>query len=208
MGLLADISVYQALVYAGGAAEAVVDLAPLLQRARESGNPGAQSWAFYVLGEAQAKLDPALALRAYTACIEHGTAVSNRLYVTLARSSAVAVVAAQEASGDAVGEFEKVLAEWEDIGNELSQWWVLQNLAILLTRTGAWTDAARLAGAVLANIDRFPAFVREEDGLRRAIGERERHLGSDELTDLLAEGRGLPIAAAAAHARAAIRRAA
>jgi hypothetical protein len=161
-----------------------------------------------VLGEAQATIDPAAALAAYDKCIEHGTAVDNKLYVTLARSSAVAVVAVHEAPEDAVGEFEKVLGEWEEIGNELSQWWVLQNLAIFLTRTGARPDAARLAGAVLANIDRFPAFVREEDGLRRAIRELERHLGSDELSGLLAEGRGLPIAAAAAHARAAIRRAA
>jgi predicted ATPase/DNA-binding SARP family transcriptional activator len=208
MGLLADISVNQARVYAGGAAEALVDLAPLLQRARESGNPGALSWAFYVLGEAQAELDPARALMAYAACIEHGTVVDNRLYVTLARSSALTVAAEHEAPGAAVGEFEKVLGEWEDIGNELSQWWVLQNLTILLARTGAWTDAARLAGAVLANIDCFPAFLREKDGLRRSIAELARHLGSGELDELLAEGRGLHIAAAAAHARAAIRRAA
>jgi hypothetical protein len=145
---------------------------------------------------------------AYAACIEHGTPADDRLYVTLARSSALAVAAEHEAPGDAIGDFEKVLGEWEDIGNELSQWWVLQNLTILLARARAWADAARLAGAVLANLDRFPAFVREEDGLRRAIAEMERHLGSGELTELLAEGRGMHIAAAAAQARAAIRRAA
>lgn len=161
-----------------------------------------------MLGEAQARLDPARALPACTACIEHGTAVDDKLYVMLARSSAVVVLAAHEAPGDAVEEFEKVLGEREDIGNELSQWWVLQNLAIFLTRTGAWRDAARLAGAVLANIDRFPAFVREEDGLRRAITDLERHLDPDVLTGLLSADSGLTIAAAAAHARAAIRRAA
>src|SRR3712207_3307086 len=111
---------------------------------------------------------------AYAACIEHGNADVNRLHVVLARSSAVALAAAHEAPVDALGEFEKALAEWEDIGNELYQWWVLQNLAIVLTRAGAWTDAARLAGAVLANLDRFPAFVREEEGIRRAIEELGR----------------------------------
>jgi predicted ATPase/DNA-binding SARP family transcriptional activator len=206
LGLLGDISANQALTYAGGAAEALANLAPLLRRARGTGNPGAQSWACYVLGEAQAKLDPAAALAAYTACIEYGMAVDSKLFVTLARSSAVALVAAHDAPLDAIAEFEKVLGEWEDIGNELSQWWVLQNLAIFLTRNGAWGDAALLAGSVLANIDRFPAFVREEEGLRRSVSDLERHLGTAGLEALLAEGSRFPIAAAAAHARASIRR--
>jgi hypothetical protein len=207
MGLMGDISANQALTYAGGAAEAVANLAPLLQRARETGNPGAQSWGCYVLGEARAKVDPARALAAYTACVEHGTAVDSRLFVTLARSSAVALVATHEAVVDAIAEFEKVLDVWEEIGNELSQWWVLQNLAVFLTRNQASEDAALLAGAVLANLDRFPAFVREEDALRRSVGDLERHLGTADLEALLAEGARLPIAAAVEHARASIRRA-
>jgi hypothetical protein len=159
-----------------------------------------------VLGEAQVRLHPARALPAYPTCIEHGTAVDNRLYVTLARSSAVALAARHERPMDAIAEFEKALGDWEDIGNELSQWWVLQNLAILLTRTRGWRDAALLAGAVLANIDRFPSFVREEDGLRRAVSDLERQLAPADLEALLAEGGRLSIAAAAMHARAAIRR--
>ncbi|MGY1708370.1 BTAD domain-containing putative transcriptional regulator [Geodermatophilus sp. SYSU D00758] len=207
MGLLGDLSVHQALTYAGRAAEAVEALGPLLQRARELGNPGALSWGHYVLGEAQATLDPARALAAYDACIEHGMPVGNKLYVMLARTSAVALVAVHQAPQEAIAEFERVLGEWEEIGSELSQWWVLQNLAVSLTRAGAWADAALLAGAVSANADRFPAFVREEDGLQRAVDELGHHLGAAELAALLEEGSRLPIAAAAAHARAAIRRA-
>jgi predicted ATPase len=206
MGLEGDISAYQALTYGGGAAEAAARVPALLHRTRETGNPSVQSWAYYVLGEAYAKLDPPRAIAAYTACIELGTVVDNRLHVMLARSSAVALVAAHEAPRDAIAEFEKVLDEWEDIGNELSQWWVLQNLAIFLARTGAWADAALLGGAVLANIDRFPAFVREEEGLRRAMSDLESHLAPDDLQSLMAEGSALPIASAVAHARAAIRR--
>jgi len=84
---------------------------------------------------------------------------------------------------------------------------VLQNLAIFLTRTGAWADAALPAGAVLANIDRFPSFVREEEGLGRAVSDLEGQLGPVDLEGLLADGGRLPIAPAATHARAAIRRA-
>ncbi|RFU19897.1 BTAD domain-containing putative transcriptional regulator [Geodermatophilus marinus] len=208
MGLLGDLSVHQALTYAGRAAEAVEALGPLLQEARELGNPGALSWGHYVLGEALAGLDPTRALAAYAACIEHGTPVDNRLYVVLARSSAVALVAVHQSPREAVAEFERVLGEWEEIGSELSQWWVLQNLAICLTRAGAWADAALLAGAVSANTDRFPAFVRGDDGPARAVDELARHLPAAELAALLDEGSRLPIAAAAAHARAAIRRAA
>jgi predicted ATPase/DNA-binding SARP family transcriptional activator len=207
MGLLGDISANQALAYGGGALEAAENVRPLLQRVRESGNPSAQSWAYYVLGEASARVDPARALPAYAASVELGTSSDSRLFVMLARSSAVALVASSGAPRDAIAEFERVLGDWEDIGNELSQWWVLQSLAVFLTRVGAWSDAAPLAGAVLANIDRFPTFVRDEDALWRAVAELERHLGPAELESMLAEGRVLPIASAAAHARAAIRRA-
>ncbi len=208
LGIEGDISAYQALTYGGGAAEAAAAVPALLHRARETGNPSVQSWAYYVLGEAYAKLDPPRAIAAYTACVELGSVADNRLYVMLGRSSAVALFAAHEAPQDAIAEFETVLGDWEDIGNELSQWWVLQNLVIFLARTGAWADAALLAGAVLANIDRAPTFVREDDGLRRAVDELERALGSADAGALLSEGGGMAIATAAAHARAAIRRAA
>jgi predicted ATPase/DNA-binding SARP family transcriptional activator len=207
LGIEGDISAYQALTYGGGSAEAVAAVPALLNRARETGNPSLQSWAYYVLGEAYARLDPPRAIAAYTVCVELASLADNRLYVMLGRSSAVALFAAHEAPRDAIAEFETVLGDWEDIGNELSQWWVLQNLVIFLARTGAWADAALLAGAVLANIDRAPTFVREDDGLRRAVDELERALGSADAEALLSEGGGMAIATAAAHARAAIRRA-
>ena len=46
----------------------------------------------------------------------------------------------------ALQEFGKVLDQWEDLGNELSQWWVLENLAVLLARIGDGR-ARRCAGA-------------------------------------------------------------
>ena len=47
----------------------------------------------------------------------------------------------------------------------------------------------------------------QEDALRRAVSDLERNLAPTDTDQLLAEGGRLPIAAAVAHARAAIRRA-
>jgi hypothetical protein len=205
----ADISVLQVAIYGGGAATAVVELPALVQQARAIGNASTLSWAYYVLGEAFAATgDLSRAQAAYRSCVETGAPVDNRLHVMLARSSAVAVTAAHDSPGEAVTALERVLAEWEDIGGDMSQWWILQNLAILLVRLEAWTDAAPLMGAVLANLERFPAFVREVEGLREAVSTLERHLDTEERQLLMAEGSAFPISAAVAHARDAIRRAA
>ena len=202
--LMAEVSVCQAATYGGGADWAATRTAELLGPLGDLGNPSGLAWAYYVLGEATAASDPERALAAYAAVLEHGTDVDNRLFVMLARSSSLTLLAGGVSDATALEEFGKVLDQWEDLGNELSQWWVLENLAVLLARIGDGQQAALLAGAVVANRHRYPAFVRNQ-GLERAVGDLRERSGDGVVDAALEEGAALPFASAVALARTAIR---
>jgi hypothetical protein len=202
--LMIDVSVCQATTYGGGASWAAARVAELLRPLRELGNPSGLAWAYYVLGEATAESDSERALAAYAAVLDHGSDVDNRLFVMLARSSSLTLLAGGVSDATALEEFGTVLDQWEDLGNELSQWWVLENLAVLLARIGEGRHAARLAGAVVANRHRYPAFVRNER-LEQAIGDLRGRLGNAVVDAAVEEGAALPFASAVALARTAIR---
>jgi hypothetical protein len=200
-----EVSVCQATTYGGGANRAAARMAELLGPLRELGNPSGLAWAYYVLGESTAEADPERALAAYRAVLEHGTDVDNRLFVMLARSSSLTLLAGGVSDATALEEFGNVLDQWEDLGNELSQWWVLENLVVLLARIGPGREAALLAGAVAANRDRYPAFVRNERGVEQAMRTLRRRLGDAVAEATVEEGAALPFASAVALARMAIR---
>jgi predicted ATPase len=202
--LMIEASVCQATVYGGGARWAAARVAELLGPLGELGNPSGLAFAYYVLGEATAGSDPERALAAYGAVLEHGTEVDNRLFVMLARSSSLTLLAGGVSDVTALEEFGSVLDQWEDLGNELSQWWVLENLAVLLARIGEGRQAAQLAGAVVANRHRYPAFVRNTK-LEAAIGDLRGRLGGAVIDAAVDEGAALPFASAVALARTAIR---
>ena len=205
LALLGEISVSQALTYGGSPVEAAERMDDLLRQAHDSGNPSAQAWAHYLAGEAAADVDGARALACYAAAIEHGTKADSRLFVTLARSSSVALAASHGPAGAALQEFERVMEQWEDLGNEAAQWWVLLNLMILLARVGSDRDAALLAGAVLATRDRHPAFTRDVMRFEETLARIRDRLGRSATEDAIAEGACLPYVAAVVHARSAIR---
>ena len=72
--------------------------------------------------------------------------MDNRLFLGLARSSAVALAARHGVTAGGPGEFEPVMARWDEIGNVAAQWWVLMQVALLLSRLGVDRPAALLAG--------------------------------------------------------------
>jgi hypothetical protein len=122
----------------------------------------------------------------------------------LARSSALTLLAGGVSDATALEEFGRVLDQWEDLGNELSQWWVLENLAVLLARLGESRAAALLAGAVIANRHRYPAFVRSES-LEQTVRALRGRLGDAVVEAWVEEGAALPFPSAVALARTAIR---
>ena len=201
--LLDDISVEQARTYGGHAAEAADRMEELVARAVHTGCPSAVCWAYYVAGLAIEHADVDRARTAYAKAVEYGSRADCRLLVMIARSYALSLVATGGSLEEALTEFQQVFGEWEGLGNEMVQWWMLSLLVLLLARAGADGEAAVLAGAVVAARDRQPLFPREVERFDRTVeGVRDR-LGA--ATDrALARGAELTYAATVAHAREAI----
>jgi predicted ATPase/DNA-binding winged helix-turn-helix (wHTH) protein len=202
--LMCEISVSQALTYARKAAKAAARMGPLLTRAHETGNPTAVCWASYITGETVADVDVERALAAYAAAIEHGSTVDNRLFVMLARSSSVALAAVDGRLAAALTEFTHVLEQWDRLGNEMSELWVLRYLVVLLNRVGASQDAAVLAGALLAAQDRHPNFGPYGNPFEAAVEHVRERLGASTTDESFAAGAGLTYAETVAYARRAI----
>jgi predicted ATPase/DNA-binding SARP family transcriptional activator len=206
--LVAEVAGCQAMTYAGRSAEARERLPRLLGRARAMGNPSAIAWASYVTGEATAEVDVPGALAAYRAAVEESLKVDNRLFLGLARSSAVALAARDGSAQDALAEFERVMDDWDELGNVTAQWWVLLNVSTLLARLGQDRPAALLAGALLGTEERTYMLLGDETRLRDATQQVTARLGEEEARATLAEGRELSIDEAVSLARRAIRTAA
>jgi hypothetical protein len=208
LGVLLDLSICQVITYGGRAAEAATRTAELLEPVRSSGSPSALAYWHFVAGEAAAMgADPAGALAAYTAAMEHAARADNRLVAMLARSSAVTLLRG-EGAGAALEELGRVLDQWEDLGNEASAWWPLLSLAVLMAEEGRDHDAALLAGAVLAHRHRHLAFVRDRLRFDDAVAAVRQRLGNDAMDARLAEGARLDFREAMAEGRRVIRAAA
>lgn len=207
--LLCSISVWQALSYANratqaDAARAEQSLRSLRADAEALGNPTALAWAHYVSGEALADVDVERAAASYTAAIDAGCRVNNRLFVTLARSSAVRLAARHGPVPQALAELEQISDHWEDLGNEAAQWWLLFNLFVLLVRAGSDRDSAVLAGAVQAARNQHPAFPRDLSLFDRELDHVRERWGTAATDVALAEGAAMPYADAVAYARRAL----
>jgi predicted ATPase/DNA-binding SARP family transcriptional activator len=201
--LACEISVSLALAYAGRFADAAVRMPDLLDRADAAGNPSTLAWAHFVTGEAAVDNDHARA--AYAAASGHATLVDNRLFGNLARTSTLRLAVRHGRADVALTDARRVVDQWEDLRNEAAQWSVLLIVAVLLVRVGATRAGAVLAGAVLAARDRQVSIARDGALLHDTLGRVRQQLGTTPTEHALAEGAGLPVAAAVAHARREIR---
>ena len=188
---MCEVCVCQAMTYAGDAAEARKRLEDLRRRAARSRNPSAIAWAHYVTGEATAEVDLPAALAAYRAAVEQSLKVDNRLFLGLARSAAVALAARQASPQDALAEFERVMGEWDELGNVAAQWWVLLQVSVLLTRLGLDRPAALLAGAFLAGGTATYMLLGDDDRLQASIAALTERLGEQTVRAAFAEGAAL-----------------
>ena len=199
--LMCEISVCQAMTYGGNAAEARTRLVELRQRAGRSGNPSAIAWAHYVTGDATAEVDVAAALAAYRVTVEQSQKVDNRLFLGLARSAAVALAARRGSPQDALAEFERVMDQWDELGNVAAQWWVLLQVALLLTRLGLDRPAALLMGAFRANENPTYMLLGDQDRLQAGIDTVTARMGRQTAHATMAEGATLGYDDVAALAR-------
>jgi predicted ATPase len=205
--LMTDVCVCQALAYGDGADEARRRMPDLRDRAVRSGSASAAAWAHYVTGEAIGDTDVSAALEAYDAAVETARAVDHRLFLYLARSSAVALVARRGAPADALGQLEQLMADWDEIGNVAAQVWMIRHVALLLERLGRDDDAAELFGSAAANSGRSFFLMGERQRVadaHRRIGGR---LGESVLADRLRAGGRLTLDEALSAAQAGLAKA-
>jgi uncharacterized protein YaaQ len=90
----------------------------------------------------------------------------------------VALAAHRGSPHDVLAEFERVLGEWDELGNVMVQWWVLMQVSVLLTRLGLDRPAALLAGAFLANGNRTYMLGSDEERLQASIATLTERLGA------------------------------
>ena len=203
--LMSECSVCQAMTYGGGAEAARDRLDDLRPRVLATRNPSAIAWVHYVTGEATAEVDPPRALASYRAAIEDAAKVDNRLFLGLARSSAVALTARLGSPEEALVEFGQVLAGWDEIGNVAAQRWVLMQVGLLLSRLGVDRPAALLAGFAQAGGNRTYMLLGDDDRLRACVTTLQARLDRDVADGLLSEGRQLSTEDALALARRTLR---
>jgi hypothetical protein len=144
-----------------------------------------------VTGQATAEVDPPAALVAYRAAVEQSLKVDNRLFLGLARTAAVELAARQASPQDALAEFERVLGEWDELGNVAVQWWVLLQVSVLLTRLGLDHPAALLAGAFVAGGHRTWMMLGDDDRLQTSVAALTERLGEQAARAAFAEGAAL-----------------
>jgi predicted ATPase/DNA-binding SARP family transcriptional activator len=205
--LLFEFAAAQSLTIDGRTAEAAAAVDRLLAPAVATGNPTLACWAHYVYGLVAGRDDPQRALAHYNVAVELGAVVDCRLFVNLAHVHAAAATA-RLAPEAAVAAFEDALDRSSRLGNELVQWSLLGQLAVLLAELGADADAATLAGAVHAAGEHHPRFRAEATRLDEAVAIVRGRWGAGPTDSAFGAGAALGLLEAVAHARRAIARAA
>jgi hypothetical protein len=200
--LLEEVAICQVMSYASRRAEALRSLEDLTRRARAIRSPSAIAWAAFVTGEAIGDADVTASLAAYNTAVEEALKVDNRLFLGLARSSAVALRARHGSIAEALAEFGRVVDEWDELGNVTAQWWVLMNLSILFARVGADRPAALIAGAISGAESRTYTLLGDEDRVRETVRQVTDRLGEATVAALMVEGGRLTIDEGVALARA------
>jgi hypothetical protein len=155
----------------------------------------------YVTGEATAEVDVPSALHAYRAAAEEALKVDNRLFLGLARSSAVALASRCGSPLEVLAEFEQVMGAWDELGNVAAQWWMLLQVALLLGRIGRDRPAALLIGAFRENGKQTYMLLGDQDRFQNAVATVADRLGAETASATLAEGAELSFDDAAALAR-------
>jgi tetratricopeptide (TPR) repeat protein len=203
--VMTEICVCQVMAYGGRAEEARRLLPDLVARASRTGNPSAVAWAAYVTGEATGESDVDAALAAYERAASAARQVDHRLFLTLATSGSVALMVKHGSLDEAPGLFERLMSDWEEIGNVAAQWWLLRHVAMFLERVGRDREALELFAAVEAHGERTYLLMGEAERLR-GCHERISGRNSPALVNAArAAGAGMGLDHAAATARAALR---
>ena len=71
------------------------------------------------------------------------------------------------------------MGEWDELGNVAAQWWMLLQVAVLLTRIGLDRPAALLIGAFRENAKQTYLLLGDEDRFHTAVATLGDRLGTE-----------------------------
>ncbi|MDT0353826.1 BTAD domain-containing putative transcriptional regulator [Pseudonocardia charpentierae] len=202
--LVTALSIAHALINGRRRDEAAAVLADVAPQALRTGNPTTLAWAHYLNGELVNDTDPERAAGEYRAAVACGTPADSRLFVTMARSSAAALAARTGDPNEAFTALEQVLDEWLRLGNTAAAFFLIQHVAVALSRAGADHDVAIIAGAVHAHVHQMPGFAVDAERLTAALAQVRARLGDTATDTALAQGEALSLPATLTMARRAL----
>lgn len=203
--VMTEICVCQVMAYGGRGEEARRMLPDLVARARRTGNASAVAWAEYVTGEATGESDVDAALAAYERAAAAARQVDHRLFLNLATSGSVALMVRHGSTDQAPDLLERLMSDWEEIGNVAAQWWLLRHVASFLERLGRDREALELFAAVDAHGERTFMLRGEMERLRACHERISARNQAAFVTAARAVGARMGLDDAGAAARAALR---
>ncbi|HEX7187065.1 MAG TPA: hypothetical protein VF423_02480 [Actinomycetes bacterium] len=170
--LSAEIAAGQARSYGSNRSQVLAALPGLLSRAERFGNPTVLCFAYFLAGDLWRDDDLQRSLDAFATSSAHGRRADSQLFLMMAETARLALLAARGPTDDALRACDDVLERWEDLGNRAAQWWSLLQVVVLLHRVGNGHDAALLAGAERSARERmetFPALDGQFDAHLREV---------------------------------------
>ena len=180
-----------ALAYGNRPAEATQLADQAQAAAAASGAPSALAVAAWAVGEITAPTDPGRARQHLERAVALAATASNRMVTGLAEVSLATLHARRGDAATALGYYQRVIPQWQQAGAWTPQWVTIRTLIDLLTRVGAYRDAALLYGAVASATTGAPPYGADADRLRRTADRLRDTLTADEFRACTEEGERL-----------------
>ena len=156
--------------------------------AEQSGAPSALAFVSWVSGEIAAGPNPAQARHHLDRALALATSAGSRFVAGISRVSLATLDARQGDTAVALGHYERAIREWQQAGAWTPLWVTIRTLVELLTRAGAWDDAATLYGAVTSASSGAPPFGADAIALRQSAALLRQHLTDTRFRSLTGKG--------------------
>jgi len=143
------------------------------------------------MGEITATTNPGQARQHLQRAIELAAPAGSRLVAALAEVSLATLHARHGDPATALTYYQRVIPQWRQAGAWTPQWITIRTLIDLLTRVGAYRDAACLYGAVTSATTGAPPYGADADRLRQSAARVQDHLTAAEFLSCTGEGERL-----------------
>ena len=143
-------------------------------------SPSALALVSWVSGEIAIGTSPGQARHHLQRAVALAKSAGSRFVDGLSRVALATLDARHGDTTVALGHYERAIREWQQAGAWTPLWVTIRTLVELLTRAGAWHDAATLYGAVTSAGSGAPPFGSDADRLRQSAALLRQHLTDTE----------------------------